>query len=170
MESRHLYHVIFNETKSFDYNIQQIYKIRYQFLNKLPNELIEYIFEKYLNFNEDLKMYGNINKYKNIQFKPNHSTFLPFIKLNVSTQIDHRNLFPNYTCNKTLHVKDNFYYVTCDSKYPELCTESQHNILVANELNKINTPFSLQLSSRKVNIKESVTDQFEKLIKERQKL
>lgn len=74
---RYLYLVIFNETKSFDYNLQKIYKIRYKFLNKLLNELIEYIFEKYLNFNCDFKMYGNINKYKNIQFKPNHSTFLP---------------------------------------------------------------------------------------------
>lgn len=35
-----IYSVNFNETKSYDYNILKIYKIRYQFLNKLPNELI----------------------------------------------------------------------------------------------------------------------------------
>lgn len=158
MESRHLYSVIFNkqEDNLFD-NIQQIYKIRYKFLNKLPNELIEYIFEKYLNFNNDLKMYSAINKYKNIQFKPNDVAFLPFTKLNL----------PNYTCNKTLHVKDDF-YVTCNSNNQELCTESQHNMLIANELNKINTPFSLQLSSREVT--KNVTDEFEKLIKERKLL
>ena len=119
---RHLYPVIFNETKSFDYNIQKIYKIRYKFLNKLPNELIEYIFEKYLNFNGDLKMYSAINKYKNIKFKPNDSTFLPLTKLSL----------PNYKCNKKLYVIGNT-YITCYSEHQELCTESQHNMLIADE-------------------------------------
>lgn len=151
-----IYSVNFNETKSYDYNIRKIYKIRYQFLNKLPNELIEYIFEKYLNFNGDLKMYNNINKYKNIKFKPNHSTFLPFTKLNV----------PNYMCNKKLHVKDDF-YTTCDNIHQELCTENQHNMLIAQELYKLNKPFSLNLSYRICNYKESIEDQFKKLTKER---
>lgn len=103
-------------------------------------------------------MYSAINKYKNIKFKPNDITFLPLTKLSL----------PNYTCNKEFHVKDNFYYITCNSNYPELCTESQHNMLVANELNRLNEPFSLKLSSREVNYKENIEDQFKKLIKERQ--
>lgn len=99
-------------------------------------------------------MYGNINKYKNIKFKHNHSTFLPFTKLNG----------PNYMCNKKLHVKDDF-YITCYNIHQELCTENQHNMLIADELYK---PFSLNLSSYRIcNYKESIEDQFKKLTKER---
>lgn len=162
-----LYPVLFNKSNNreekltfYEFNIlnniQKIYKIRSKFLNKLPNELVEYIFEKYLNFNCNFKMSLDIYKYKNLKFKPNDFTFLPFLKLDK----------PNYKCNKKLHVK-NDHYITCYSTHQELCTESFHNMLIATELNKFES--CLNLASRKIN-KDNLTNLLENLINERNKL
>lgn len=161
------YNIKHNSKKFCDPNIDYVYKYRYKIFDNLPDDIIELIFEKYLNYNSNYKMNSEMKKYKNIKLEPDTTHVFPKVIKVQYQELCNEKL---YIIHKNVTTTD---YILCKEN-PEFCTNETHNILIQNRLNELkeyttNKPeqlYSSVIDKTKINVQKMLTD-FEKLINDR---